>query len=68
MELIENPELKSMYDKCKYRVKLWEYNFKKQHGRLPSKVFLHSDSFPQILFIFFTARYSRSRKGGTFRI
>ncbi|GJQ84260.1 putative DNA helicase [Trypoxylus dichotomus] len=34
----ENPEAKALYDKCKYRVKLWEYQFKKQHGRLPSKL------------------------------
>ncbi|KAI4471811.1 dna replication and checkpoint protein [Holotrichia oblita] len=38
MELIQNPEQKAMYDKCKYRVKLWEYHFKKQHGRVPSKL------------------------------
>ncbi|XP_063919986.1 uncharacterized protein LOC135134983 isoform X2 [Zophobas morio] len=38
MDLLENPEIKSTYDKCKYVVKLWEHNFTKTHGRLPSKL------------------------------
>lgn len=38
MELIHDPELKSKYEKCKYKVKYWEHQFKKQNGRLPSKV------------------------------
>lgn len=38
MELLQDTELKKKYDKCKYKVKLWEYNFKKNHGRVPSKV------------------------------
>ncbi|XP_025836849.1 general transcriptional corepressor trfA-like [Agrilus planipennis] len=28
----------TIYDKCKYKVKLWEHQFKKQHGRIPSKL------------------------------
>lgn len=38
MDLLENPEVKSIYDKCKYIVKVWEHKFKKTHGRVPSKV------------------------------
>ncbi|XP_064215825.1 ATP-dependent DNA helicase Q4 [Tribolium castaneum] len=38
MDLLENPDVKSTYDKCKYVVKVWEHTFKKTHGRLPSKL------------------------------
>lgn len=38
MDLISDPKSKKLYDKCKYRVKLWEHDFKKAHGRVPSKV------------------------------
>ncbi|XP_045463284.1 ATP-dependent DNA helicase Q4 [Harmonia axyridis] len=37
MELIDQSE-KSLYDKCKYEVKLWEHKFKKTNGRLPSRL------------------------------
>lgn len=38
MELLQDTEQKRIYDKCKYKVKLWEHNFKKKRGRVPSKV------------------------------
>nr|XP_022904295.1 ATP-dependent DNA helicase Q4 [Onthophagus taurus] len=38
MDIILDPATRKMYDKCKYRVKLWEHQFKKQHGRIPSKL------------------------------
>ncbi|XP_044263176.1 ATP-dependent DNA helicase Q4 [Tribolium madens] len=38
MDLLENPDVKSTYDKCKYIVKVWEHSFKKTQGRLPSKL------------------------------
>ncbi|XP_044751568.1 ATP-dependent DNA helicase Q4 [Coccinella septempunctata] len=37
MELIDQSE-KSLYDKCKYEVKVWEHKFKKTNGRLPSRL------------------------------
>lgn len=41
MSFIEDDELRKNYDKYKYRVKLWEHEFKKEHGRVPSKVSFH---------------------------
>lgn len=38
MDLLEDPEIKKKYEKCKYIVKAWESRFKKEHKRLPSKV------------------------------
>lgn len=38
MELIQEAESKALYEKCKYKVKLWEHTFKKENGRIPSKV------------------------------
>lgn len=38
MDLMQDPEVKKTYDKSKYKVKVWEHNFKKQYGRVPSKV------------------------------
>lgn len=38
MDFLEQPEVKSAYNKCKYIVKVWEHNFQKTHRRLPSKV------------------------------
>lgn len=37
MELLDQSE-KSLYEKCKYEVKVWEHNFKKTNGRLPSRL------------------------------
>ncbi|XP_066148389.1 ATP-dependent DNA helicase Q4 [Euwallacea fornicatus] len=38
MSLLENPEVKKTYDKCKYIVKVWEHQFIKNHKRVPSKL------------------------------
>jgi ATP-dependent DNA helicase Q4 len=38
MDFLEQPEVKSAYNKCKYIVKVWEHNFQKTHRRLPSKL------------------------------
>ncbi|RZC39499.1 Drc1-Sld2 domain containing protein, partial [Asbolus verrucosus] len=38
MDLLERPDIKNTYDKCKYIVKVWEHDFKKAQGRLPSKL------------------------------
>ena len=35
---MDDPIFKAKYQKYKYKVKLWEKNFKKIHGRIPSKV------------------------------
>ncbi|KAK9877973.1 hypothetical protein WA026_020188 [Henosepilachna vigintioctopunctata] len=37
MDLIDQCQ-KSLYEKCKYKVKIWEHKFKKINGRLPSKL------------------------------
>lgn len=42
MDLIREESVKSKYDKCKYKVKLWEHNFKKENGRLPSRVYYNN--------------------------
>ncbi|TMW52820.1 hypothetical protein DOY81_002087 [Sarcophaga bullata] len=34
---MEDPVFKQKYQKCKLRVKLWEKDFKKKNGRIPSK-------------------------------
>ncbi|CAH1119560.1 unnamed protein product [Phaedon cochleariae] len=38
MDLLEDPEIKETYDKCKYIVKVWEHKFVKKHKRIPSKL------------------------------
>lgn len=38
MSLLEDPEVKKTYDKCKYMVKIWELKFTKKYKRIPSKV------------------------------
>lgn len=38
MSLLEDPEVKKTYDKCKYMVKIWEHKFTKKYKRIPSKV------------------------------
>ncbi|KAJ8978959.1 hypothetical protein NQ317_009355 [Molorchus minor] len=38
MDLLDQPEVKKTYEKCKYIVKVWEHKFVKQHNRLPSKL------------------------------
>lgn len=58
MELIQNPEQKAMYDKCKYRVKLWEYHFRKQYGRVPSKVCSTNSNLSSTVFNLILAGYS----------
>ncbi|KFB44460.1 AGAP005917-PA-like protein [Anopheles sinensis] len=35
---MEDPVFRQKYQKCKYRVKQWEKEFKKKHGRVPSKL------------------------------
>lgn len=35
---MDDPVFKQKYQKYKLRVKLWEKDFKKKHGRIPSKV------------------------------
>lgn len=35
---MEDPVFKSKYQKYKYKVKLWEKQFKEKKGRVPSKV------------------------------
>lgn len=35
---MEDPVFKHKYQKFKLRVKLWEKDFKKKNGRIPSKV------------------------------
>lgn len=44
MELLEDPEVKLTYEKCKYKVKLWEHKFKKKNGRIPSKLDIKESS------------------------
>lgn len=39
---MEDPVFKVKYQKCKYKVKVWEKVFKQKNGRVPSKVTLHS--------------------------
>jgi hypothetical protein len=38
MELLEDPSFRLKYQKSKLKVKLWESEFRKTHGRNPSKV------------------------------
>jgi hypothetical protein len=38
MDLLEDPSFKVRYQKSKLKVKLWESEFRKAHGRNPSKV------------------------------
>jgi hypothetical protein len=38
MDLLEDPMFKVRYQKSKLKVKLWESEFRKAHGRNPSKV------------------------------
>ncbi|KAJ8922270.1 hypothetical protein NQ315_004208, partial [Exocentrus adspersus] len=38
MDLLEQPEVKQTYEKCKYIVKVWEHKFKKKYNRMPSKL------------------------------
>ncbi|KAG5869670.1 hypothetical protein JTB14_035597 [Gonioctena quinquepunctata] len=38
MELLDDPEIKKKYEKCKYIVKVWEHQFFKKHKRVPSKL------------------------------
>lgn len=38
MSLLNNPEFKAKYDKCKKIIKVWETKFKAKNGRIPSKV------------------------------
>ncbi|XP_023011510.2 recQ4 helicase [Leptinotarsa decemlineata] len=38
MDLLEEPETKKTYEKCKYIVKVWEHKFVKKHRRVPSKL------------------------------
>lgn len=35
---MDDPVFKSKYQKYKYKVKLWEKQFKEKNGRVPSKV------------------------------
>lgn len=37
---MDDKEFKKKYQKHKYRVKVWEQNFKMKNGRVPSKVSL----------------------------
>lgn len=38
--MAENNEFDQKYQKCKYRIKVWEKKFKVKYGRVPSKVSL----------------------------
>lgn len=38
MELLEDEDTKNSYNESKYKVTLWEREFKKKHKRLPCKV------------------------------
>ncbi|CAG9763138.1 unnamed protein product [Ceutorhynchus assimilis] len=38
MSLLENPDTKKTYDKCKYIVNVWERSFTKKNNRIPSKL------------------------------
>ncbi|XP_060533000.1 ATP-dependent DNA helicase Q4 [Cylas formicarius] len=38
MDLLQDPEIKKTYEKCKYKVKLWEHEFTKTFKRVPSKL------------------------------
>ncbi|PSN39460.1 hypothetical protein C0J52_17707 [Blattella germanica] len=42
MDLLEDPSFKNKYMKCKIRLKRWEGDFKKVHGRNPSQVDIRS--------------------------
>ncbi|KDR08798.1 ATP-dependent DNA helicase Q4 isoform X2 [Zootermopsis nevadensis] len=44
MELLEDPSFKLKYQKSKLKVKLWESEFRKKHGRNPSKVDIRAAS------------------------
>ncbi|XP_066255996.1 ATP-dependent DNA helicase Q4 [Euwallacea similis] len=45
MSLLEDPEVKKTYDKCKYIVKVWEHQFTKNHKRPPSKLDIREAPF-----------------------
>ncbi|XP_030754082.1 ATP-dependent DNA helicase Q4 isoform X2 [Sitophilus oryzae] len=38
MDLLDEPETKEIYDKCKFTVKVWEHKFIRKHNRMPSKL------------------------------
>lgn len=38
MDLLKDPSFRLKYQKSKLKVKLWESEFRKTHGRNPSKV------------------------------
>ena len=60
MDLLKDPSFRLKYQESKLKVKLWESEFRKTHGRNPSKV-VYDYSFRLILcaqsssFLFFFA-------------
>ncbi|KAL3275316.1 hypothetical protein HHI36_020083 [Cryptolaemus montrouzieri] len=46
MDLIDQSK-KTLYEKCKYKVKVWEHNFKKTNGRLPCKLDI-KEALPEV--------------------
>lgn len=38
MSSLDDPKIKSKYQKCKYKVKRWESDFMEKYGRKPNKV------------------------------